>query len=86
MQQNASPHVRQSDEAHDDQGADEVALGPCFDNELLWPCGFWHDFSTAHEMENGTHGVCENFRIWECAKARKRARSDVTSLLQLLEQ
>jgi len=57
VQEHASPHVCQRDEAHDDESADQIALSPCFQNELLRVSRLWYHFVLLPlHVWDGTHG------------------------------
>ena len=61
VEQRASPHVGDGDEGHDDERADEVALGPGLDDERVGIGGFLHDIATGlEEARKGTHGGCKS--------------------------
>lgn len=77
MQKDASPHVGQGDESHDDESADQVTLGPCLEDELLGICGLLHHSSTRNEGWSGTHDECERFEFAKVG-CRRAAISDVT--------
>jgi hypothetical protein len=46
MEEDASSHVGEGDAAHDDEGADHVALGPGLEHEASWIDGLC-DFTLA---------------------------------------
>ena len=61
VQKHASAHIGESNEDHDNERADQIALGPGLDDEPLWR--FWHGmmvgnigFGVSRYSRNGAHG------------------------------
>ena len=66
VQQYASAHVSEGDEGHDDEGADEVALGPGLEDELLAVGGLGDDvILLPGHVWKGAHGVGVKISILE---------------------
>jgi hypothetical protein len=92
VQQDASPHVCQRDEGHDDERPHQIPLGPCFQYELLWVAGLGYDLTRdpcALLIGYGTHGVRRIFegRVRKPVQMpRKRAVMSQHEKLQIRTQ
>lgn len=76
VQEDASAHVGEGDEGHDDKRADQVALGPCLKDQLIRIRGLWHDLVLLPvHVGNGAHGESRDFSMLaaEAEAARRRA-------------